>query len=134
MSNSRAEQPIVIGVFYVRCCELLNETRLNLTPDATQHHLELAQQKLFHEVPFGPPVIDSRTLTQFQPDPQMQLVTGIGYDDVQFQPANLTYTDEGTGGQLVDHHIDTVDKSSDYLRKTPYVVTDANKDFVMIKV
>lgn len=129
MRNSRAEQPIVIGVFYVRFCELLNETRWNLTPDAKQTHLELAQQKLFHEVPFGPPVIDSRTLTQFQPDPQMQFVTGIGYDDVQFQHANLTYTDEGIEGQLVDHHIDT---PSDYLRETPYVVTDANKDFVMI--
>jgi hypothetical protein len=132
MSNSRADQPVVIGVFYVRFCELLRETRWNLTPDAQRQHLELAEQKLFHEVPFGPPVIDSRTLTQFQPDPQLQFVKSPAYEEVQFQHANLTYIDGGIGRQLVDHHIDMVDKPSDYLRETPFVVTDANKNFVMV--
>ena len=132
MENSRADQPVVIGVFFFKYCELVKEPRWNLTSDSQRQHLELARKKLYNQVPFAPPVIDSRTLTHFLSDPQMQFVTSFGYEDSQVQYANLRNIDEGISVQPVDHHVDEPDKSVNYLREVPFVVTDANKNFVMV--
>ena len=132
IDNSKADQELFIGVFFIKYCELIGESRWNIPPDDRLERLALAQEKLYYKVPFRPPAIDSRLLTMYQSEPQSQFVAGTDYEEVQLQHAILTNVDDPFDEYAVDHHIETEEKPSEYLRERPYVVTDANKNFIQI--
>ena len=130
--NEDADQQLFIDVFYTKFCELIKEPRWSLPPDNQKKHRDLAFEQLYKKALFGAPIVDTRWLSFYQSGPQTQFVASVDGEDVQFQHANLTSTDNSFYNRLVDNHVDTIDAPSEYLRGTPYVVTKANKNFVMV--
>ena len=130
--NEDADQQLFIDVFYTKFCELIKEPRWNLPPDNQKKRRDLASVQLYEEALFGKPVIDTRWLSFYQSGPQTQFVASVDGENIRLQHANLTSTDDRFYDRLVDNHVDTMDAPSEYLRGTPYVVTNANKNFVMV--
>jgi hypothetical protein len=130
------DQKLFIDVFYARYCRLIE--RSNITLSAKTAQLEEARSKLYQKASFGDIVADTRTQTQNQSNifPYLKWVRYAGTAAQPVNPGGLTHRVSAShpgasAGWLADSH-NPPGAQTDYIREPPFVVTRANKHFVMV--
>lgn len=124
-----ANQKLLIDVFYSKYCELLADPNLNLPPSEQEERLTIAKSELYAKVPFSPIVAATKDLSsvpdRFTPIQLARADTEL-FDrrprasDVDFTNILSLAAANSSGGEM------------EYLRDAPFVVTKANKHFVMV--
>lgn len=130
VKHAPPHQQFIIDSFYHRYCLLLDNSQWQLTVSDRQQKLEFAKTELHARVPFGSLEVDTRNVAFHAPFQRKYRVAGIGLENSGmlmhgFQagpPADVSTSAAVESGAT----------GSAYLRETPYVVTRANKHFVIV--
>lgn len=120
-----ANQQFVIDSFYTKYCSLIAESRFELDKKTQAVKLNKAQEDLYFRVPFPPPVFDSRvnisnTPSEIEPSAHFMLAAYAG--PISGEPLSSTADTVNHGDS---EHLNA------WLKAPPYVVTEANKYFVI---
>ena len=129
-----ADQKIFIDVFYARYCNMIVNS--NKTSMEKQVQIEEARSELYQKVPFADIVADTRTIDQSSIPPYLKM---IRYASMAAEPPNTDMPIQRKRSSypamspmmFADSHNSQEDQT-DFLREPPFVVTRANKHFVMV--
>ncbi len=128
------DQKIFIDIFYARYCNMVENS--NITLPEKQFQLEEARNELYQKVPFAEIVADTRTIDQSSIPPYLKMIQYASMAaespnpdmPIQFNRPSHPAT---SPGMFADSHNRQGDQT-DFLREPPFVVTRANKHFVMV--
>lgn len=130
------DQKLFIDVFYARYCSLIEKS--NITLSEKKIKIEEAHIELYQKVPFADIVADTRTQTQNQSNipAYLKMVRYASTEAESHNPGLLTHRISSSpvtasAGFFADSH-NKPGEQPDYIRESPFVVTRANKHFVMV--
>jgi hypothetical protein len=122
-----ANQEYVINSFYVNYCELLSDQHLNLSAVDHQTQLDDAKIVLYENVPFQPPVSDSRNISA---------ASEIFGDTLAWHDPNMfalaSFEGHLSGEDREAKQVLKATTRSGLLREPPYVINKANRSFVIV--
>lgn len=120
-----ANQQFVIDTFYSKYCNLIGESRFELNQQAQAVKLDKAEEDLYFRVPFPPPVFDSRVNISNTP---VEKKTSSHFMLAAYAGPSKGEPLPNQPGELNDT---SGEHASAWLKAPPYVVTEANKYFVI---
>ncbi len=129
VKHAPPNQQFIIDSFYYRYCQLLDNSQWQLSAGDRQQKLEFASMELRTRVPFGSLEVDTRNVAFNPPSRPTYRAARVDLEGfgmlmhgLQENPARGSASTAADNGAA----------ARDYLRETPYVVTRANKYFVMV--
>ncbi len=129
-----ADQKLFIDVFYSKYCNLIRNSKITLSEKQIQ--LEEAQNKLYQRVPSANIVADTRTKDQSTMPPHSKMILYASFEAETHNPNLFTHRKSSShftaSPLLFAETKNTPDDHTDYIRESPFVVTRANKHFVMV--
>lgn len=129
VKHAPPNEQFIIDSFFYRYCLLLENSQWQLSASDRQQKLEFARIELYTRVPFGSLVVDTRNVAFNPPSRPKRLAAQVDFESfgtlmhgLQANPVRGSASTPADNGAA----------ARDYLRETPYVVTRANKYFVMV--
>jgi len=129
LTHYQANYKFVIDSFYFKYCELVSEPRWELSTNDQHEKLDIAKEELYARVPFGPRVVDTQNVAYTPFREKNQGPVRSGFHGARYTLASFA---EDADMKLMAIQTDEPSTSVDYLRDVPFVVTEANKYFVMV--
>lgn len=123
-----ANQQFIVDTFYVKYCHLLKDEKFAFSAQQQDEKLLIAKEKLYHRVPFADVIVDTRNISYLAPE--ISLFADLSDKNNVPQFLNVTagvplnVDDNTPSGPASD--------ANDFLQKPPYLITRANKYFVIV--